>query len=192
MESNADRKQNRVRYRMVILLAGTLQFIAGGVIMVHQVSSIRAISFVLGALVLLSGISHIFFSKANNLVLHGGQWHLYTGILDLIVGAVFVLEPRSNIAMVPVLVACWFLVRSVSLFVLSVTIRRLSVTGWGVLLTGGMLLLLLTAFILFNATIGSATVMLWIAFALIVTGIVNVWLALWLKGKMDDVITAFS
>lgn len=192
MESNIDRKQNRVRYRMVILLAGVLQFIAGGVIMVHQVSSIRAISFVLGASILLSGISHILFSKANNLVLPGGRWHLYTGILDLIVGAVFVLEPRSNIAMVPVLVGCWFLVRSVSLFVLSVTIRRLSVTGWGVLLTGGMLLLLLTAFILFDSTIGSATVMLWIAFALIVTGIVNVWLALWLKGKMDDVITAFS
>jgi uncharacterized membrane protein HdeD (DUF308 family) len=177
---------NRVRYRWVILLTGVLQLIAGGLVMRHQLGTFSGISWMMGILVILVGINHILFAAGNNKALPAGRWHLSAGILDLIAGIVLLLDPKTTAAVLPVLAGLWFLVRSVSLLVFSFTLRRFSPTIWGVLLTGGILILLLAIFILYNRNLEFVTIMKWIGFALIITGGFNVWLAVRLRMKGDD------
>jgi len=172
MEMSVDRS---LRHWWVFLLRGIL-FIAVGIYMIcSPASSYAALGFMFGLVIFIAGISellHVYHDRSSK----NRGWHLFLGIVDLILGLVLMGHISASVTILRIIVGIWFVFRGISLLSFSGFFKR-SV----MLAIGGAITLIFGALILFNAGFGAMTIVLVTAIAFIFTGVFNVVLGLGMK-----------
>jgi uncharacterized membrane protein HdeD (DUF308 family) len=172
MEITVDRS---IRHWWVFLVRGIL-FVLTGIYMISSpTTSYVALGFFFGLVILLAGVSELLHSYRGRNE-SSRSWHLMIGLIDIILGVVLMSHISASVTVLRIIVGIWFLFRGISLLGFSGILGK----SW-VLSLGGVLTLLFGLLVLFNPAFGSMTIILWIAFAFILTGLFNILLAFRLK-----------
>lgn len=136
-----------------------------------------ALGFFFGLVLLLTGIAELIRVTSDKTSGNRGL-HLGLGIIDIILGIVFISHIAISVAILRIIVGIWFLFRGVTL----ISFSRHMQTSW-MLMLGGIVTALFGLMIIFNAVFGSLTVIFFMAFAFIIMGIFNAWLGYNMKPR---------
>ena len=146
--------------RVLLLLAGILQGIAGVYCLVHPGVTLLSLSLTVGFLLLLSGIAGIVeFSRVSRLAYRPG-WILLTSILDLAM-AFLLLFTRASIALaagLPYLLAAWMTVRGIFLSVTAFDLKTMQDSSWWAALVLGILCVVFGVLCFFDPIVAAMTI----------------------------------
>ena len=134
------------------------------------VTSFVALGFLFGLVIFIAGLGELLHVVRDKTATNRG-WHLFLGIVDIILGLVLMAHVATSVAILRIIVGVWFLLRGISLISFSRRVGR----SW-VLTVGGIITALFGLLIIFNGVFGSMTIIIFIAVAFIFTGILNIWL----------------
>jgi uncharacterized membrane protein HdeD (DUF308 family) len=161
-----------LRLWWVILIRGILFILLGIYMVCSPADSYAALGFLFGLMILITGIMELFRVVRDHD--QGSRaWHLFLGIVDVVVGIVLITHIIASADILRVVVGIYFLFRGISLLSFS----HFSGRSWP-LIAGGVITAVFGLFIIFNAVFGAITIIIFTAIAFIITGIFNVWLGL--------------
>jgi len=170
---------NNIRHWWIFLLRGLLFVLFGIYILNTPLVSFEAISFLLGAVIIIAGIAELIHSYANRYIA-GQVYRFYIGLLDVALGLLIAFDLKIIFAVLPLILGVWFLIRGFSLFSFAGVIRN----SW-LLMIVGVVTIIFALLVIFNPAFGVMTIVLWAAYAFIITGISNVVLAFRLKAANE-------
>ena len=162
------------------MILGILLFI-GGLWVAFSPGSFLALAVVFIVLLLVNGIFHIILSISNSKSLPGWGWYLAGGILEFLLGIYLWAHPAISLIMLIFLVGFWLLFRGITIIAASTDMKSSGVKGWGWLLTLGILMTILSFFVIMNPKFGAVSVVIIAACAMIFMGIAYFMLSLFLK-----------
>jgi len=136
-----------------------------------------ALGFFFGLVILLTGIAELVRIGSDRTSANRGM-HLALGIIDIILGIVFIGHIAAGVAVLRIIVGLWFLFRGISL----ISFSRHTHTSW-VLTLGGIVTAIFGLIIIFNVVFGSLTIIFFMAFAFIIMGMFNAWLGYNMKPR---------
>ena len=169
------------------IIKGLLLITAGVAIFSRPVEGYAGLSILFSMIILGVGLTQIFFSLGNSDVLKGWGWTFASGIIDIVIGIYLLSYPIITMATLPYFVGFWLFIRSFYLMGSSFDLKSLGVPGWGWLLTGGVLLVILAFVILYYPAAGALSIVAYSASAFFVAGIFNIVLAFKFKAIKKDV-----
>ena len=134
------------------LIAGIVVAVLGVYVWFNPEVTLLGLALYLGIAFIVVGAGYFMLSFAG----HSG-WYLAVGILDMLVGVVFVSNLGLTAASLPVIMALWFMAVGVMQIVASFGLRREGLS-WGWSLLAGILGVLFAFLILAYPVIGAVTV----------------------------------
>lgn len=158
-----------LRHWWIFLLRGILFILVGIYMICSPATGYAAIGVFFGLTILLTGIAELLRVTSDK---NSGDrgWHICWGIIDILLGIVLLSHLATSVAIVRIIVGLWFLLRGITL----ISFARLAKT-W-VITLGGIITAIFGLMIIFNASFGSMTVIVFMAFAFIIMGIFNAWI----------------
>ena len=169
------------------IIKGLLLITAAVAILARPVEGYVGLSILFSMVILGVGFTQIFFSLSNSDLLKGWGWTFISGIIDVIIGIYLLSYPIITMATLPYIIGFWLIFRAFYLMGSSVDLKTLGVPGWGWLLAGGLLLVILALVILYYPAAGAVSIVAYSASAFFVAGIFNIVLAYKLKTIIKDV-----
>lgn len=163
------------RHWWAFLIYGIIFILLGIYLIAAPASGFAALGFLFGLVILLAGIAELLRVIRDTDAFNRG-FHLTIGIIDIILGIILITHIAASETIMRIIVGIWFLFRGISMLSLSGVGRR----SW-FMIFGGIVILIAAILILFNPVFGAVTIILWTAFAFIITGIMNLALAFRLK-----------
>jgi uncharacterized membrane protein HdeD (DUF308 family) len=164
MEITVDRS---LRHWWFFLARGILFILAGIYIIASPTTSFVALGFLFGLFIFITGVAELIRVTREN-TQKGRSWHLFLGILDIIIGLALMVHVGTGMVILRILLGLWFVIKAVTLF----NNTRDTGKSW-LLIAGSILILLFGLFILFDSTFGDLTIILWTGVAFILLGVVN-------------------
>ncbi len=172
MDLSVDR---RLRHWWVFLLRGILFILVSIWMIASPLTSFVALGFFFGLVIFIAGLGELLHAVRDRTETNRG-WHIFLGIVDLILGLVLMGHVAAGVAILRIIVGIWFLLRGFSLISFSRTL------GKSLILTiSGIIIVIFGLMIIFNAFFGSITLITFIAVAFFITGTFNVWLGFRMK-----------
>lgn len=169
------------------LVSGLLFIATGIVIFASPAASYVNLSIVFSILMIGNGFSQIVFSSANSNVLRGWGWTLVSGIIDVALGTYLLLYPAVTMATLPFFVGFWLILRSFYLMGTAFDLQALGVQGWGWVLFGAIVVLVLGGVIVYYPAAGVVSIIAFSGSAFILGGFMNIYLAFLLKAVKGEV-----
>ncbi|GGB01984.1 HdeD family acid-resistance protein [Puia dinghuensis] len=168
------------------LIIGIIFIIGGITIFARPLDGYVGLSVLFSVVILSSGFGQIFFSLSNSSILKGWGWILVSGILDVAIGTYLLMYPVVTMATLPYFVGFWLVFRSFYLMGASFDLKDLNAGGWGWLLFGGIVVLVLGFLVIYYPAAGAVGIVAVSGSAFIVGGFLNIYLGFQLKNlKMD-------
>lgn len=164
-----------LRYWWVILIRGILFILLGIYMLFEPASGYAALGFLFGLFILLTGLAELLRVVGDHSS-SGRAGHLLLGIIDLVVGIIFVTHIIASADVLRVVVGLYFLFRGISLLSYSHFRGR----SWS-LIIGGAITAIFGFLIIFNAVFGAITLIVFTAIAFIIMGIFNIWLGMHMR-----------
>jgi uncharacterized membrane protein HdeD (DUF308 family) len=170
-----------IKHWWLFLVVGILMFIGGVWVVRTPVASYVTLSWLFGVLVLADGFFYVFFSLSNTRHLAGWGWYLAIGILEVLIGLYLFMNPVILLTILPFVVGFWLMFRGISMISSSLDLKNHSIRGWGWVLTFGILLTIVSFWMIVDPTFGAMNVIMLTSFALIFLGISYILLSFKLK-----------
>ena len=169
------------QYWWLMLLAGVL-FIGLGIwILASPVASYLSLSLMFAFGMLFAGVFEIVFAIGNYKRLQGWGWTLMGGLIDLFLGLYLLNYPLLTMVVMPLVMGLWMLFRGCMAIGSSLELRAYGVMDWTWLLVTGILIVLLSLLIIGSPVFAAINIVVWTAFAFIVSGVFRILLSLQLK-----------
>lgn len=171
-----------IRHWWLLALAGVLCIAIGITVFAFPLESYVTLAILFGVLLLVVGAAKLISAStsANFFMMRG--YVIVGGILDLLLGIFLCVYPGVTLVALPVMMGLWMLYNSFVLIGFSGDFDTFGIPGSGWLTGGGILLLLLSIFVLVNPFgAGIATVVVLAGVGLIVFGILLISLSMKLK-----------
>lgn len=167
------------KYWWIFLLCALLFILLGFYMISVPAVSYMALSLLFGTIILLTGIAEMAHAFSNRHSKRWG-WRVFAGAIDLVFGLILVFNLRISMAVLPILMGLWFLIRGISLLSFASVVRH---SSW--LIAGGILTVIFALLVMFFPAFGAMTIVLWTAMAFIIAGIFTGLLAFRLKDLND-------
>ena len=160
-----------VRHWWLMFVAGILCIAFGVAVFVFPLASYAMLAIMLGALMLLVGITQFVLASTSSNYLAQRGYMIVGGVLDIIFGVFLCVYPGITMIMLPVIMGIWMMYRSLMLIAFGGDMDTFKIAGRGFITVGGVLLLLLSILVILNPfSIGVATVILLAGTGLILLG----------------------
>lgn len=134
------------------LIAGIVIAVLGVYVWFNPAATLLGLALYLGIIFIVVGAGYFMLSFSNR-----SGWYLTVGILDMLVGVIFVGNLGLTAATLPIVLALWFLAIGVMQIVESFSLRREGYS-WGWSLLAGVLGVLFAFLILAYPAIGAVTI----------------------------------
>ncbi len=154
------------RQNIWLLIVGLLAIACGLWILFNPVTALVTSALLLGVVFIIMGAGYLMvFRETNDYMI------LALGILDIILGLIFLTNLGLTAMTMPIIFALWCFFVGISQLVASFQLREVSNSPWGILLTSGLFGLLFGALIFFYPIIGTFTITVFMGGYLILYGI---------------------
>ena len=124
--------------------------------------------------ILLTGAFEITRAIKNRAYSSNWQWYLLGGIVDTLVGIIFLSNIEFAMRLLPILLGLWIVFRGILYIVLSIDVRKGPLGTWFILFFFGILIIAMGLLIIAKPEIGSYTIVYATSFAFIITGVFRV------------------
>ena len=187
-ENLADRAARAIKHWWLLLLAGILAIIAGICVFAFPIQSYVTLSILFGVLMLLTGaIQLIVASTSGNYLMMRG-YVIVGGILDVILGMYLCIYPGISLFLLPIMMGLWLMYHSFIIIALGGDMSTFKIPGNGMTIVLGILLLLLSVFVIVDPfSVGVATVLTVAGAGLILFGVMMCSIAVTLKNVGQDI-----
>jgi uncharacterized membrane protein HdeD (DUF308 family) len=163
------------------VIKGLLFIIAGAAILAKPAAGYASLSILFSLIILGIGITQLVFSISNKDWLPGWGWTLVSGIIDVVIGTYLLMFPIVTMATLPYFLGFWLMFRSFYLMGVSFDLRSLDVPNWGWILAGGVLLLILSLFVLYYPAAAALGIIAWSGAAFLMAGVISIMMAFQLR-----------
>jgi uncharacterized membrane protein HdeD (DUF308 family) len=174
------------QYWWLMLSAGILFIFLGVCVLASPVASYLSFSLLFSCGMLFAGMFEVIFAIGNFKTLNGWGWTLTGGLIDFFLGAYLLYFPLLSMVVMPVIMGLWMLFRGCMAVNSSLEMRAYGVLDWTWLMVTGLLIILLSLLIIGHPLLAAINVVVWTAFAFILSGIFRICLSLQLK-RMKEI-----
>lgn len=122
-----------------LIVAGILFIIFGLVCAFFPGLTLASIAFIVGAAFVVSGVVNIATFIRDRDLLGFSGWILAYGILDVLIGAMFVIHPFAFAAVLPWVIGAFVLVFGIYEVVATFMVKRAGLPLWGWMLFSGVI-----------------------------------------------------
>ena len=177
-----EKSKQAIKYWWLMMLLGIALFVIGIVVFLYPAESYLSLSIVFGIMILVSGISGIVLSASNKHYITGRGWMLASGIIETVLGLILTCNVALSAVTMPIFLGFWLMFRAFATIGGSGELISLKIPGATWTLIGGILLLLLSIWILLQPlAFGTAMVVVWVGISLLFSGITTFIFSLQLK-----------
>lgn len=121
----------------ILLLVGIIFLFLAGKVMMHPAQSIIGLAFFIGWASLIAGIFQIGFSLSAKSIIRNWVWLLFNGIINIIIGIIFLSHPAITAQILPFFVGFWMIFVGISTFFNGIQVQSSKITGgWFDMLIG--------------------------------------------------------
>lgn len=157
------------------LVVGIILVIAGIASFMRPDATLKFVSICLGIGLLVKGIYELWFRQGiNNWFGEKSGWLLFMGIVDIILGLLFIFRAASGVVVIAYIFAFWFIFDSIAEIATANYFKRLNRGYYVAMLILNILALLVGFVLLFNPLIAASTLVLLISFYLLLIGFIKI------------------
>ena len=170
-ENLTARASRIIKHWWLLLIAGILCIIAGVCVFAFPIESYVTLGVLFGILMLLTGAAQLIIASTsgNYLMLRG--YFIVGGVLDVILGIFLCVYPGVSLFVLPILMGLWLMYHSFMIISFGGDLDTFRLSGGGMLTVFGILLLVLSIFVLVDPfSVGVATVLFVAGIGLILLG----------------------
>ncbi len=161
-----------IRHWWLMLIAGILCIAAGICVFVFPVQSYVTLSILFGVLMLVVGIGQLIIASTSGNYLMMKGYFIVGGILDLILGIFLCVYPGVTLVVLPFMMGLWLMYHSFMLISFGGDMDTFKISGSASVVILGILILLLSVFVLLNPfSAGVVTVLVVAGAGLILLGV---------------------
>ena len=188
-ENLSARAARAIRHWWLLMLAGLLAIAAGICVFVFPVESYVTLSILFGTLMLITGAVQLIIASTSGNYLMMRGYIIVGGVLDVILGIFLCVYPGISLFLLPIMMGFWLMYHSFMIIALGGDMSTFKISGNGMMILGGILLLLLSIFVLVDPfSVGVVTVLTVAGVGLILLGVLMCAISVVLKeiGKDMD------
>lgn len=161
----------------LILVGGILLLLLGIWTIASPGQAYLSLSLVFAAGIFTAGIFELMFAFWGA----GSGWTFVSGVIDLFIGGYLLAFPVITMAILPLILDFWILMRGFMATGGALELRTSGVVGWGWLLFTGVVIILLGGTILSYPAWGIANIIIWTGLAFIFAGFFRIYLSFKLR-----------
>jgi uncharacterized membrane protein HdeD (DUF308 family) len=158
----------------IALLKGIILVIFGIWLLKSPMESLAKLSLIFGIIIIIGGLLEVGLAFNNRNTNKSWEWTLTSGILDILLGAFLVANPRFILILITVLVSIWLLIRGIIMIRYAFIIKKSNNPNYIYGLIFGIVLILLAAIFVWHPEVLGITVVFWTALAFISLGIFRI------------------
>ncbi len=188
-ENLSARAARAIRHWWLLMLAGLLAIAAGICVFVFPVESYVTLSILFGILMLITGAVQLIIASTSGNYLMMRGYIIVGGVLDVILGIFLCVYSGISLFLLPIMMGFWLMYHSFMIIALGGDMSTFKISGNGMMILGGILLLLLSIFVLVDPfSVGVVTVLTVAGVGLILLGVLMCAISVVLKeiGKDMD------
>lgn len=155
--------------RVNMFITGAILIALGGLTLKYPLSAIMTVGTFIGIGLVVSGINYFsgfWFFRFKRFIL--------LGLLDIIAGALMIARPGITSFVLPFVIGLWLFMTGISRMGVSLWLGGAKVKGWWLMLLNGIVLIVLSALMCASPIVGSLSIMMVLACALIASGVLAV------------------
>ena len=143
-----------------MLIAGILCVVAGICVFAFPIESYVTLSILFGLLMLLTGASQLIIASTSGNYLMMKGYFIVGGVLDVILGIFLCLYPGVSLVVLPIMMGLWLMYHSFIIISFGGDMDTFRLSGSGMMIILGILLLMLSIFVLVDPfSVGIVTVL---------------------------------
>ena len=149
-----------IRHWWLMLIAGILCVVAGICVFAFPIESYVTLSILFGVLMLLTGASQLIIASTSGNYLMMKGYFIVGGVLDVILGIFLCLYPGVSLVVLPIMMGLWLMYHSFIIISFGGDMDTFRLSGSGMMIILGILLLMLSIFVLVDPfSVGIVTVL---------------------------------
>lgn len=163
------------RFDWFSLVVGLLFLIAGFASIKHPDKTLHFLAIVAGVSFIFRGIYELWFRQiVNHLLNEKSGWLIFSAILDIILGIIFICQPNFGVIFIAILFAIWFVVDSIFELMSAKFFKYLHRGYYWFIVILSVISLILGIILLFSPLLSAMTVVWLISAFLIIFGVMKV------------------
>lgn len=178
---NAKNLGSSRNYWWIPFLSGFILLLFGIWFLVSPLESFQSLSIAFGIIMLLSGILELYILIKSQKGLMDNLSFLWGGVLNIVLGILLILNPRTILVIISVLIGFWLIFKGGEQIKRAIHLRKNKNSVWKRVLTLGILMILVAAILLWHPEIIGFTIALWTSIAFIMIGVFRIYLAFRLR-----------
>ena len=149
-----------IRHWWLMLIAGILCVVAGICVFAFPIESYVTLSILFGVLMLLTGAAQLIIASTSGNYLMMKGYFIVGGVLDVILGIFLCLYPDVSLVVLPIMMGLWLMYHSFIIISFGGDMDTFRLSGSGMMIILGILLLMLSIFVLVDPfSVGIVTVL---------------------------------
>ncbi|WP_350286948.1 DUF308 domain-containing protein [uncultured Croceitalea sp.] len=173
--------QESIKHWYIPLIIGLLLMVTGTIVFATPVATYTALALLFTASFLAAGFAEVVFSITNKKTMRNWGWSLVSGILNISIGSLLLINPIATLSMLAFYVGFLLLFRSVSAIGYALDLKNETDSNWAILLAGGILGTLFSFVLLWNPDFASFTIVLYTGSAFLTAGFASIFWSFRLK-----------
>lgn len=171
-------ERRRSGFEWGTLITGVLLLLAAFIVMRYPIATLATMTFIFATVAIIRGIASVASGISIRRVSSRIAWvPLIVGIIDIVIGIIFLVNPKVGITTLTYLFAIWFLIDTLGELFTVGTLRSIG-TGWFVLaLILELITLVLAVLMLLQPMLASFTLVTLLGWFFGLFGILEIFLA---------------
>ena len=165
----------------IYLILGILFLMGSVYVFSVPATSYLTLSIFFAVFILVDGIGGISLSMTNRERMEGWGWQLASGFISLLIGLALFIHPGLSMAVLPVFVGFWVLMKGSLVIGTSIDLKSQEVKNWRWILAMGILNAVLGMVMIVNPIFGASMVLIFTAISLMSLGMSMITVSLWLR-----------
>lgn len=155
------------------LSTGIIYIVVGILMLRNPLNSFYTLCMIAGIPLLIGGIIEVFLTISNRKKMTG-NWLTFSGLIDVGIGLILVLNPKVILVLVTLLLSILLIYQGLILIRKAVKQKSVNPRGWKWTLGLGIVLLLITAVLIVKPEIVGAALSIWLGVTFIIFGVYRI------------------
>jgi uncharacterized membrane protein HdeD (DUF308 family) len=158
----------------LVLIKGIILILLAIIVFINPVATLVSLSIFFGVALLISGIIIIIVSVSLKNEMANWGWKLAEGILDILIGILFISNPIITAIVMPFIIGLWIIFYGIILFVEVFTTKKHSFFNATLEIIISVLIIVFGFIITFNPISSISTIITIISISLLIMGFFNI------------------